>query len=373
MSLKSGLEIDTSLVKGRSFECVDPCQLCCLCQPELLPGEESWFLQNHPDTVVEKAEPHRHLAIRMKGGGGPCVFLENRRCAVYDYRPSFCRQFPVSIYIGEKIQADLDLSCRGVWSESGRQVSEIFENLIARKIEVIRPQFLEVKAAYMEFYRNCQEAGVFREPERLRGEFSSLLERMNFAFLGNLLLQSMEEDELELDSVGETLSPKEKKELEEAMVELALQSLSAENPHSASVYCDEMGNWNIFFPEGEMISWMTMDEEGDIHTLAELDPFEVEVPLEGQPPVLMVDYAKMLNARDSMLGHVYYLMDLYGYDVYLTNVYAGVMATSLLDLWWRVNLLRWVRGRELDNRAVREGIIFYDMDRLGAPVLGVFG
>jgi len=372
MSLNPEREIDTSLLEGWRFECVDPCQLCCLCQPELLPGEEEWFLRNHPHNVVEREEPHRHLALRMKRGGGPCVFLEDRRCTIYDHRPGFCRQFPLCIYMGEKLQAELDLSCRGLWSGAGEEVPEIFENLITEKIEVIHSQFREVETAYREFFLNCKEAGVFRKPDELRREFGSFLERMNFAALGNLLTRSTEEEEVELDAIGDTLSVKERKELEEAVVELALQSLSAGDPYSAPVYCDEMGNWNIFFPEGEILSWMTMDEEGKIHTLAEVDPFEVEVSLEVRPPGLLVEYAKILNRRESVLGHAFYLMDLYGYDEYLTNVYAGVMATSILDLWWRVNLLRWVRGRELDHGAVREGIIYYDMDRLGAPVLGVF-
>ena len=48
------------------------------------------------------------------------------------------------------------------------------------------------------------------------------------------------------------------------------------------------------------------------------------------------------------------------------------MATSALDVLWRAALLSSVYGTKLDAKGIREGIIYYDMDRLDAPTIGSF-
>ena len=68
MSSSPGPRVDLSPLEGWKIECLDNCQLCCLCQPELLPQEESWFGENYPDQVEVIHQPHEHMAIRMKKG-----------------------------------------------------------------------------------------------------------------------------------------------------------------------------------------------------------------------------------------------------------------------------------------------------------------
>ena len=79
-----------------------------------------------------------------------------------------------------------------------------------------------------------------------------------------------------------------------------------------------------------------------------------------------------MNRRDSLLGYSYYLIDDYGYDDPLSNVYYGALATSAIDLLWRASLLAYIWGGRLDREGMKEGIIFYDMDRLDAPTIGAF-
>jgi len=370
MSSSLGPRVDLSPLEGWKIECLDNCQLCCLCQPELLPQEERWFGENYPDQVEVIHQPHEHMAIRMKKGG-PCNFLEGRRCSIYPLRPHFCRQFPIHIYVGERVQAELDLSCRGVWGGGGEEAKVMGEAMIREDMPIIRSRFPEMVSLHRRFWNDCREAGIYREPGELRSDLQTLLPGMGMDLLARLLECSMEEEEAQPPEGGE-LTPKERSELGEAVVELAMSSLSAESAHAAPVYCDREGKWNIFFPKDERIEWMTMDEEGDLHTLNRIDPFRVDLRLEGALPGLMIEYALILNQRDSLLGYACHLVDLYDYEEYLSNTYYGVMATSLLDLWFRICLLLSLSGAPLDREAVREGIIFYDMDRLGAPTLGDF-
>ena len=105
-------EVDYSEVAGRKVECPSQCGMCCLCQPEVLPEERAFFRSNHPDALVRTAGPQPYFALAMKKGCGSCVFLQGRRCTVYDHRTAYCRQFPYHLYASDRIKVELDLSCR---------------------------------------------------------------------------------------------------------------------------------------------------------------------------------------------------------------------------------------------------------------------
>ena len=49
-----------------------------------------------------------------------------------------------------------------------------------------------------------------------------------------------------------------------------------------------------------------------------------------------------------------------------------MLSTAVLDLLWRTALLAAFFPGGKDGERMREGIIFYDMDRLDAPTLGAF-
>jgi hypothetical protein len=53
------LEIDYSEVDGRTYRCIDGCALCCLCQPELLPEEETRF---RADPRLSDGITDRHIS-----------------------------------------------------------------------------------------------------------------------------------------------------------------------------------------------------------------------------------------------------------------------------------------------------------------------
>jgi len=369
------LQVDFSELVGRRFECLDRCQLCCLCQPEVLPDEREFFKERYPGRLVFKRSPRRHTALALKKGRGSCSFLENRKCVVYGNRPHFCRQFPFHFYVGNRVQAELDLSCRGVWTGKGEDALLLGSAMVNEDAEALTSTLSESKRVYSEFFQNCMESGVYSPPDKLRNEVASRIHSFaELPYVAKVLETSTEEDEIDLSKVefleGERINAAD---LEEAARETALDSLSSVDSVAVPVYCDERGEWNIFEAKNGGVEWSILDEAGDMHHKKSIDPRDIRLtPLDNGGKEILIDYLKILNNRDSVLGYAYYLVDNYGYEDFISNVYCGALATSVLDLLWRVSLLIHVRGGKADRDGVREGIVFYDMDRLDAPTIGAF-
>jgi len=370
------LPADLSELQGRKFVCLDECQLCCLCQPELLEKEVPYFKCNFPDRLVVRRSPHKHTALALKNGNGPCTFLDGGRCSIYPNRPHYCRQFPFHVHLSERVQVELDLSCRGVWLGRGEDALASGVQLLADNSAALRRGLDDSREVYRHFKANCGEAGIVIEPEKLRKEFGSKISLMTDpAFLGSILDRSMEEDEMTLSELPDfrILGAKSAEELQLAAMETGLESLAAEDTFSTPIYCSPQGTWNMFVSQDQELDLYRMDRDGKTSRLRGVVPRNV--PLlspEGEGKRLFTEYLATLNRRDSLLGYAYYLIDDYGYDDSLSNVYYGALATSALDLLWRASLLAHIWGGKLDGEGMREGIIFYDMDRLDAPTIGAF-
>ncbi len=371
----AGLQADLSELVGRRFECLERCQLCCLCQPEVLIEERPYFRQNFPDRLVQKRQPRRHTALALKKGRGSCSFLEGRRCTVYDHRPQACRQFPIHLYVGDRVQAELDLSCRGVWTGRGEDAVLIGCALVEERRDLLRSTLSQSRAVYQEFRENCMASNVHSDPERMRRQVASrITDFVDPAFIGRVLEMSTEESEVDLEFIAVSQDERiDVRELENAAREAAMESLSSSDPLSLPIYCDGNGEWNVFRARDGRLEWLLLDEDGDLVRKGVIDPAEVRLPsVLPSGTELLVKYLGVLNNRDSFLGHAYYLVDDYGYEDIVANVYCGSLATSVLDLLWRTSLLIRVRGGRADEEGIKEGIIFYDMDRLDAPTIGAF-
>ena len=372
MSSYNGIEIDLSELEGRSFECSPQCGLCCLCQPELLPEERAYFRKNHPHSTITKTSPHRHTALALKKGRGSCVFLKDRRCTVYPHRPRFCRQFPYHFHVGERVQVELDLSCRGVWGE-GQDAKVEAEGLIRANLNELRSTLRESKAVYSEFHSNCQEAGIYRDPNYLRDQVALRATKLtDMGYLAQVVEASYMDDELVLSDL-DAPTAFDMDELEDAARQASLDSLASEDPVHLPVYCDEGWQWNLFSIEGNEVLWNVLDDQGDLHLQGSVDPEGVPLLVpEEDGRRLLQEYISMLNRRDSVQGNAYFLVDSYGYEDHVSNVYCGVLSIAILDLLWRSSLIAHLKRSSLDRNGVREGIIFYDMDRLDAPTIGAF-
>jgi Fe-S-cluster containining protein len=368
-------QVDFSELIGRRFECLDRCQLCCLCQPEVLPGEISFFSTTFPNNLILENGPRKYAAISLKKGRGSCSFLDHRRCVVYEHRPHFCRTFPFRFYVGNVIQVELNLSCRGVWTGRGRDASAIASSMVDDNAEALMTTLSDSRRIYAEFIQNCTESGIHTSVEILRSQVNLRMRQFSdLHFLARVLEMSTQEEKFDLARIeiddGEKI---DMDDLEIAARETAMDSLSSVDPIAVPVYCDGAGQWNILESKNGKIEWSILDEEGDTHHEGTIDPEDVRLvsPEEGGRDML-IDYLRILNNRDSMIGYAYFLADDYGYEDQVSNVYYGAFATTVLNLLWRVSLLNTIHGGRPNREGIREGIIFYDMDQLDAPTLGAF-
>ncbi|MBO5547935.1 MAG: YkgJ family cysteine cluster protein [Candidatus Methanomethylophilaceae archaeon] len=366
-------EVDYSEVTGRLVSCPEQCGMCCLCQPEVPPEERPFFKKNYPQFLVRTKGPQPYSALALKKGCGSCVFLENRRCKVYDHRTAYCRQFPYHIYASDRVKVELDLSCRGAWEGKGNDALTEAKELIKAADSRITEAIAEAKEVYREFYANCKEAGVYQDPSMLRMTVSENVSMFtDLAYLSRIMDMSQIEPIMALAGTRpETQLDMES--LEEAGKDLAMDSMSSNDPLSVPVYCDKDWNWNMFMAQNGRIEWMVMDDDGNLIHKAFADATDIKLKVPDSEGVkVLTDYVNTLNQRDSFLGSVFSMMDQNGYEDDMTNAYFGSMAVTVMDLLWRMSMLDHFMGTGVGAEGVREAIIFYDMDRLDAPAIGAF-
>jgi Putative zinc- or iron-chelating domain len=106
------LEIDLELVRGFRFRCRPDCGLCCYTEPRIEATERTDLLQVVPEAQFVGREPDQFLAARPNGGA--CQFLSGNRCRVHAVRPHPCREFPLLVHLGRRLQATLVFACPGV-------------------------------------------------------------------------------------------------------------------------------------------------------------------------------------------------------------------------------------------------------------------
>ncbi len=383
VSRGGGVEVDLSELTGRTYECIDGCALCCLCQPELLPDEEEAF-GNVPELMQGVTDKHispevRGAAIRLKGSHGACHFLSDKRCTIYDHRPHFCRSFPLNVFVGWRVQVNVNLSCRGVGLPGedleplGRALVEDYDG------DRLREEVRSSKAVFDEFVRNARDASVaqsfpsVREAAELLGDeltdMIGLSRTMSYAEHGRTrqntsptdIVRKVRETEAEADIA------------ERAMID-GIELFDLPDLSLLPVYVDENLDWMIFKLDGKDIVGHRLDEDGGTAEFFRTAPSAVDLlPLTQEGRASLGAYIRLVNERDCFLGHAAYLCNSEDYDYNFAQVYMGALANNAVDLWWRASLLAAVEGvQELGHRQVRDGVVFFDMDLLDLPTIGAF-
>ena len=382
-STDEALEIDYSEVDGRSYRCIDGCALCCLCQPELLPDEERKFRK---DPKLADGVVGRHIspevkgaAIKLRGAHGSCNFLRNRRCTIYQDRPHFCRAFPISVFVGWRVQLNANFSCRGMGLE-GEKLSDLARTLVVEYgRERLGSEVRDAKGVFTEFVRNTRDAWISQSFSSVRGAGHALADEfvdelglsriLTYAEHGrtrqnapaNEIAKSVRRTEAEADT--------EERALIDGTELFDLPDLSL-----LPIYIDEANSWRIFRLVGRDIVGYDLDEEGSTRELSRTSPSEIGLlPLEPDGRNAMKDYLGLVNSRDCFLGHAAYLSDMDSYEFNFAQTYLGALATNSLDLWWRASFLASLEKKgSLSARDVKEGIVFFDMDLLDLPTIGAF-
>ncbi|MGI0071983.1 MAG: YkgJ family cysteine cluster protein [Thermoplasmata archaeon] len=104
--------LDLELLRGFAFECRPDCGLCCYAEPRVLAAERARLLTIVPEAEFEGGG--RELFLSAHPNGGACRLLEENRCRAHPARPHPCREFPLTVHVGTRLQATVVLSCPGV-------------------------------------------------------------------------------------------------------------------------------------------------------------------------------------------------------------------------------------------------------------------
>jgi len=105
-------ELEVGLLAGFAFACRPDCGLCCYAEPRIDAAERARLVQIAPEATFLGVSPNVFLPAR--GDGGACRFLVNHACRVHGARPHPCREFPVAVHVGVRLQATVVLSCPGI-------------------------------------------------------------------------------------------------------------------------------------------------------------------------------------------------------------------------------------------------------------------
>lgn len=377
------LEIDLSELDGRTYRCIDSCALCCLCQPELLPDEATRFSS---DPRMTEGITDRHIspevpgpAIKLKGSHGSCYFLQDKRCMIYKDRPHFCRAFPISIFVGWRIQLNANLSCRGI-GLPGESLTALGSDLVSR----YGPQRLgeELKGAqrvFTDFVRNTRDAWVAQSFSSVRKSADALLGELSDGLGLSKILTYAEKGRTRQNATPMDLARNARKtdaeaDIEERALIDGTELFDLPDLSLLPVYIDDRLVWKIFRLFGKEIVGFRLSEDGSTEEFSRTDPSDVGMmPMTAEGRGEFQKYLSLVNHRDSFMGHAAYLLDMDGYEFNFGQAYLGAMATNAIDLWWRSSFLSLLAGKEsLGPDEIREGVIFFDMDLLDLPTIGAF-
>jgi Fe-S-cluster containining protein len=377
------LEIDYSEVEGRTYRCVDGCALCCLCQPELLPEEETKF---RADPRLADGVTDRHIspevrgaAIRLRGAHGSCHFLKDKRCRIYQDRPHFCRAFPVNVFVGWRIQLNANLSCRGMGLE-GENLTELAKGILSEYGDIrLRTESGKARNVFTEFVRNTRDTWVAQSFSSVRGaghaledelvEELGLSRLLTYAEHGRTKQNASSTDIAKLVRRTEAEADVEERALIDGTELFDLPDLSL-----LPIYIDDKNRWKIFRLVDKEIVGYELSEDGSTTESSRTNPSDTEfLPISSAGKTAFKEYMRLVNARDCFLGHAAYLCDMDGYEYNFAQVYLGALANNAIDLWWRASFLARLAGRtDLGPEEIREGVVFFDMDLLDLPTIGAF-
>lgn len=374
---------DLSELDGLTYACLDGCALCCLCQPELLPDEESRF---RADPGLSRGIADRHIspdvdgaALRLQGEHGACHFLRGKRCSIYGLRPHYCRAFPLSVFAGWRIQVNANLSCRGM-GLPGEDLRATAQSLLARLGDAqLREELAESRKVFGEFSDNMRGAKVDQSVPSLRAAADALMAEFTDELGLSRVLTYAESGSTRQNSSPQDIARRARGSEPEADIHDLGMSLGTElfdlpDLSYLPVYVDEGLEWRIFKLGDEGITGYVLHEDGRTEKRSCTAPDEVSLlPLTDSGRQVLGRYLRTVNARDCFVGQAAHILDLEEYTFNFAQAYLGALGQTAVDLWWRSSFLAGLRGAaSLDGKAVREGVVFFDMDMLDQPTIGAF-
>ena len=341
------VRLDTELLRGFRFQCRADCGLCCYATPRVEPDERERIARRFPKARFLPEGRGQLLAARPNGGA--CQFLERHRCRAHDVRPHPCREFPITVHIGHRLQASMVLSCPGLGlnaleAPDGRNNLAAPEGLgtelaaIARRLGPSAVRRLEATSRRgRRVERRLRQEGRWDESEEVRARLSHDVPRP-----------------------GERDFPVEDPpSVDEGVERLPLFFDGRDGPVVLSA---GLGGWKA----------IELDPSGVHRVLTTLVPPDRPPELEGAAERLLVGYLRYWLDRDAFLAAVQ--LEMLGGSEGSVRDWAKIALREIgAQALARASVRRKIRGREADRLTrddILQGIAATDQDWLDRPTWG---
>ena len=275
-------EVDYSLLRNMSFNCLEECGFCCTYKPELLMNEYKFFRKNKTtkDSIergsINDPESEDRYSFFLQNNIGACVFLKNKKCQIHNIRPLKCRTFPINIYFGWRIQLDLNLSCRGLYD--GNESTNLYnigkELFLELPVNIVRKYFSQSRKQY----ENMKDLNIYIPPTELRTKILNNMQNINlnhdenYDSIKNIFISNMADEEF-----------------------IKLPTLLTKDL-----------KWNVFKLENKTIQRIQLEEDGKIKMEKSLHISDVgEKAISKKAIVLIEDYIQKVVERDNFIGSIY--------------------------------------------------------------------
>jgi Fe-S-cluster containining protein len=375
---------EASELSGLGLDCPKSCAFCCLCPPGLLDGEVDRIVGACEDCKAafgaDRIGDSEH-AVQVQGDRGACSFLDDRRCKVYASRPHFCRQYPVMVYSGWRVQLSAIRSCRGVVpmpetkgpnaktaKGNPRPLIELFNSELKHLGEQYFVETLdETRSSFEEIKDNKK---IYSTPEEVQ---KAALQTANA--IG---------DAKALCKVQGIDRPDEGR-ARESIVEIFWQDIESAftcpDIIDLPVYNRPDRGWEVFrlVGSGEMSAY-TLMENGQLTYELTKPVIELRLrSLDAGAKKVLKQYLQLAFKRDVFFGMV--AREALVSELPMKELASDIGSGIATDLWWRAGLLSAfgamahpkrgpsVKG-PLDAMTAKEAVIFMDADLLDSYALG---
>jgi Fe-S-cluster containining protein len=337
--------LDVQLLRGAQFRCRPDCGLCCYAEPRAEPDEARTLLTIAPEVRWVGRGPDRFVAARPDGGA--CQFLSELRCGVHRGRPAPCREFPVTVHVGTRLQATAVLSCPGVDLES----LLLREHTDSENIAGLDEELASLRTRAARAGRRKQAA--VRRRDRLKRAL-----RADGRWEDESTLRERIRREVPLPDVQDF--PVDDPPPSDG--DLELLPLFFDHRAGPVALGEKLGSWEL----------LELSPEGGGRPLGVFPPPSVPPELTDEGERLLRAYLRYVLDRDAFLGAV--LLDFAespdGTLAERTSAELRTLGAAVLARGSVRAKLRGASGTVLDVATVADGIRASDMDSLDRPTWG---
>lgn len=307
------------------------------------------------------------LRIPMRGLACSCL-APDKRCSVYEDRPTVCRAYPYHVHAGRRIQATISFGCPGVTVASGSADAEAgarraIEAALALPGALARAA--DAKATFARFDQRMKEWGVEAAPDKLRSAFAAHLDAIARPESLPGFLAAIAEGDLTLDArdaVARLLDTQAESDLSDLLVEGARDAFDGP-PHALWVEPDHA--WTTPQMRGDEVEL----RRGDVAT--RFDPASLPVDWTEEAGGVLSNYLRRLTLRDRTEGAAAWVVDASGYQATLPAAYARVLGEAALQVALRAGLAAEEAGAaEITPDLAWRGVRAYETSYHSLPSLG---